>query len=246
MAFQLRRLESEGSFYTRLLYYAHRAVDIPATWFREKIVEPLNDKYRLPYYHRKLNRVPEIDECAVDDLACFYEANTQFRLDKLIDQHILDILRLRLSRCMDYYSPNFVPCAQLIEDVEESELNFFIKYGELGQEGCVRDAYMKQKHRMIWERRHPEIMQAREEAVKEHKRKVADGYFDYTFWKKGFWHTDKSRMEMPNVVHHSKASIESDKPISFDWEFYKKAKEDPEFLKEEQKKHSKTTLFGPW
>lgn len=95
---------------------------------------------------------------------------------------------------MDYNAPNFVPCAkvtfstaiffeffryndfisvncklwkkifQLIDDVEENELNFFIKYGEIGQEGDVRDAYMKQKHRMIWERRHPEIMKAREEA----------------------------------------------------------------------------------
>ena len=33
----------------------------------ESVVEPLNDKNRLPYYHRKLNRVPEIDECGVND-----------------------------------------------------------------------------------------------------------------------------------------------------------------------------------
>lgn len=44
----------------------------------------MNDKNHAPYYHRKLNRVPEIDECAVDDLSCFYEASTQFRLDKLV------------------------------------------------------------------------------------------------------------------------------------------------------------------
>lgn len=41
--------------------------------------------------------------------------------------------------------------------MEENELNFFIKYGELGSEADVRDAYMKQKHRMIWERRNPEV-----------------------------------------------------------------------------------------
>ncbi|VDK67961.1 unnamed protein product [Litomosoides sigmodontis] len=242
---QLRKLESEGSYYIRLLYYIHKAVDAPVTWFREKIIEPMNDKYRSPYYHRKLNRVPGIDDCAVDDLSCFYEANTQFRLDKLVDQNILDILRLRLSRCMDYNAPNFVPCAKLIDDVEESELNFFIKYGEIGQEGDVRDAYMKQKHRMIWERRHPEIMKARAEAYEEHKRRVANGEFDYSFWKKGFWHSDKSKMEMPNVVHHSKPSIEGDKPLSFDWQFYKKVKDDPEFLKEEKKRQSKATIFGP-
>lgn len=45
-------------------------------------------------------------------------------------------------------------------------MNFFIKYGELGSEADVRDAYMKQKHRMIWERRHPEIMAEREAALK--------------------------------------------------------------------------------
>lgn len=48
----------------------------------ERIVEPLHDKYKQPYYHRKLNRVPELDECVVNDLGCFYEANNQFRLDK--------------------------------------------------------------------------------------------------------------------------------------------------------------------
>lgn len=41
--------------------------------------------------------------------------------------------------------------------MEENELNFFIKYGELGSEADVRDAYMKQKHRMIWEKRNPEV-----------------------------------------------------------------------------------------
>lgn len=51
---------------------------------------------------------------------------------------------------------------------------------------------------------------------------------------------------MPNVVHHSKASIEPDKPISFDWEFYKKVKDDPEFLKDEKKRQSRATMFGPW
>ena len=53
--------------------------------------------------------------------------------------------------------------------MEENELNFFIKYGELGGEADVRDAYMKQKHRLIWERRHPDIMEARKQAYAEHK-----------------------------------------------------------------------------
>lgn len=62
---------------------------------------------------------------------------------------------------------------QVIEDLEENELNFFIKYGELGAEADVRDAYMKQKHRLIWERRHPEIMEERKKALKEHKVRLS-------------------------------------------------------------------------
>lgn len=53
--------------------------------------------------------------------------------------------------------------------MEEGELNFFIKYGELGSEADVRDAYMKQKHRLVWERRHPEIMEQRAKTYEEYK-----------------------------------------------------------------------------
>ncbi|PIO67870.1 hypothetical protein TELCIR_10367 [Teladorsagia circumcincta] len=122
---QLRDLDSRGTIFPRMRYYAHKAFDAPATWFRETIVQPINNRNRLPYYQRKLNRVPEIDECGVND--------------------------------------------KVIEDLEENELNFFIKYGELGSEADVRDAYMKQKHRLIWERRHPEIMEERQRAIREHK-----------------------------------------------------------------------------
>ncbi len=64
-----------------------------------------------------------------------------------------------------------------------SDLNFFIKYGELGCEADVRDAYMKQKHRMIWERRHPEIMALRERQRQEYEEKKKRGIFDEAFWR---------------------------------------------------------------
>jgi hypothetical protein len=48
----------------------------------ETVVEPLHDRNRKPYYHRRIGRVPEIDECGVNDLGCIYEANEQYRLDK--------------------------------------------------------------------------------------------------------------------------------------------------------------------
>ncbi|KIH58009.1 hypothetical protein ANCDUO_11793 [Ancylostoma duodenale] len=263
---KLRDLDSRGTIFPRMRYYVHKAFDAPATWFRESIVEPINNRNRLPYYHRKLTRVPEIDECGVNDKACFFEANEQFRLDKMVDGFILQTLRHRVDRCMNYndtdLSPcakacffeaneqfrldkmvdgfilqtlrhrvdrcmnyndtDLSPCAKVVEDLEENELNFFIKYGELGGEADVRDAYMKQKHRLIWERRHPEIMEERKKALKEHKEKLAKGEFDYSFWKKGMFWQDKKNYEPPYEFYMSKSALEGDKPLSKDWQYYKR------------------------
>uniref|UniRef100_A0A0K0G1K4 NADH dehydrogenase [ubiquinone] 1 beta subcomplex subunit 10 n=1 Tax=Strongyloides venezuelensis TaxID=75913 RepID=A0A0K0G1K4_STRVS len=232
---KVRKLESEGTFFPAMRYYAQRAFDFPATFVRENIVEPLHDKYKKPYYHRRFNRVPEIDQCGVNDMACFYEANEQYRLDKLVDGNILDILKQRVDRCLNYDERNINKCANVIEDMEESELNFFIKYGEMGSEADCRDVYMKQKHRMIWERRHPEIMAERERLYKEHKEKLKAGKFDYSFWKKGMFFQDKKNCEAPYEFVLSKSTLENDKPLSRDWNYYKKVKEDPEFDKEQGK-----------
>jgi len=234
-------IETQGTTF-RYRYWGHRIFDSIPTFFREKIVEPLRDRYRLPYYHRKITRAPGIDECGVMDLACYYEANEQFRLDKMVDGNILAILRHRLNRCVEYHNPNFQPCVNVIEDVEENELNFFIKYGELGSESDVTDTYMKQKHRMIWERRHPEVMAERERVYRDHKERLARGDFDYAFWKKGMWYQDKKQVEPPYDSFPSKASIEGDKPLSKDWQYYKKLKQDPEFDKT-QGKTSTPRLF---
>ncbi|EYB95202.1 hypothetical protein Y032_0162g3405 [Ancylostoma ceylanicum] len=233
---KLRDLDSRGTIFPRMRYYVHKAFDAPATWFRESIVEPINNRNRLPYYHRKLTRVPEIDECGVNDKACFFEANEQFRLDKMVDGFILQTLRHRVDRCMNYHDTDLSPCAKVVEDLEENELNFFIKYGELGGEADVRDAYMKQKHRLIWERRHPEIMEERKKALKEHKEKLAKGEFDYSFWKKGMFWQDKKNYEPPYEFYMSKSALEGDKPLSKDWQYYKKVAQDPEFDKEQGKK----------
>ncbi|TKR68482.1 hypothetical protein L596_024461 [Steinernema carpocapsae] len=232
---QIRKIEAEGKIADTFQYYAHRLVDWPATWVRENIVEPLHDRKKLLYYHRKLNRVPTIDECGVNDRTCFFEANEQYRLDKLVDSYILQILKERADRCMNYHNPYFKPCVPIIEDMEESELNFFIKYGELGSEADVRDVYMKQKHRLIWERRHPEIMAERERAYIEHKEKLAKGDFDYSFWKKGMFFQDKKNYEPPYEFFLSKSTLEADKPLSKDWDYYKKVAQDPEFDKEQGK-----------
>ena len=48
----------------------------------EKVVEPLHEKNKTYYYHRRLRRVPTIDECDVGDEVCFFEANEQYKRDK--------------------------------------------------------------------------------------------------------------------------------------------------------------------
>lgn len=71
------------------------------------------------------------------------------------------ILQERVDRCLTYHNPYVKPCGPVVEDYEEAELNWFIKYSELGYTADAVDVLMKQKHRMIWERRHPEIMAER-------------------------------------------------------------------------------------
>lgn len=167
--------------------------------------------------------------------ACQFEAQEQYRYDKMVDDYILDILLERISRCYHYHNPYIKPCNQAFEDYEEAEYNWFVKYGELGFGADAKDVYMKQKHRMIWERRHPEIMAERERKLQEHKKELADGNFDHSFWKKGLVYMDKKNYEPPYDQHVSKATIEGDKPLSKDWQYYKKVAQDPEFDKQQGK-----------
>ncbi|CAD5231265.1 unnamed protein product [Bursaphelenchus okinawaensis] len=239
---KLREVDSRGTIWPRAKYYAQRAFDWPATAFKENVLDPLHDRYRPVYYQRKFTRVPDIDQCGVSDNSCIYEANEQYRLDKTVDTYILELLLERMERCFFENEPYLQPCSKAFEDYEEAELNWFIKYGELGIAAGAQDVYMKQKHRMIWERQHPEIMAEREEKLKKHKAELAAGNFDYSFWKGGIFYMDKKNMEPPYELQISKGSMEADKPLSKDWEYYKKVSQDPEFDKR-QGKHSDVPLF---
>uniref|UniRef100_A0A023F817 NADH dehydrogenase [ubiquinone] 1 beta subcomplex subunit 10 n=1 Tax=Triatoma infestans TaxID=30076 RepID=A0A023F817_TRIIF len=131
----------------------YRMVDGPVEWFRKKIVEPNRQDY--PWYHQKFRRVPTIDQCYTDDPICKFEANQQFKRDKAVDSEVLNILRQRFEDCVLYEGPdNKVRCAHLKEQYDEAVTNWFIKYGDLGGYGDAQTALTKQKHRMIWERRH--------------------------------------------------------------------------------------------
>merc|ERR1719461_1740896 len=41
------------------------------------MVEPFRQKEVAPWYHRRFQRVPTIDECHMDDIPCRTEANLQ-------------------------------------------------------------------------------------------------------------------------------------------------------------------------
>nr|AIX97483.1 mitochondrial NADH dehydrogenase (ubiquinone) 1 beta subcomplex 10 [Ceratosolen solmsi]AIX97513.1 PDSW subunit [Ceratosolen solmsi] len=133
------------------LYYV---LDAPVTFFREKIIEPNQKKY--PYYHQKFRRVPTIDECYTDDYVCRYEANQQFLRDKDVENEILSILRQRYEHCNNE-DPNQrgeEKCESMYEYYKDAAAAWFAKYGDLGPKPHVVHAFMKQKHRMVWERRH--------------------------------------------------------------------------------------------
>ena len=51
---------------------------------------------------------------------------------------------------------------------------------------------------------------------------MAAGQFDYSFWKKGMFYQDKKNYEFNYENYMQKSAMEGDKPLSKDWEYYKK------------------------
>ncbi|OQV24335.1 putative NADH dehydrogenase [ubiquinone] 1 beta subcomplex subunit 10 [Hypsibius exemplaris] len=162
----------------------YKLVDAPVRFVRERIVLPMQAKNKPHvYYHRKFARVPNIDECEEGDLGCYYEANEQYKRDKEVDGEIVNILRKRKDECVQYEREDWAKnCAEAMEEYEHNYTNFFIRYGELGHFTSVVDAYMKQKHRLIWERRNPDkvdFMYAKErQAVGKYIFPVKPGFMD--------------------------------------------------------------------
>ena len=141
-----------GNAYANFFKKILRAIDGPVTWFRETVVVPNQKQY--PYYHRIYNRVPNIDECYEGDPVCMWEANEQYKRDKDVDGAIVNILRRRYEECVSYEGhERHERCKKINDDYDEAALNFFIKYGDLGAYPHVFYCYMKQKHRMVYERR---------------------------------------------------------------------------------------------
>jgi len=140
---------------SRVFFWLGQFLDRPATWFRETIVLP--NRKNPPYYHQEFRRVPTIDECYTDDIACQFEANEQYKRDRKVETMIVEILRNRFTECVFYHGHDEAKkCQPLLDEYNEYTTNWFIKYGDLSMYNSCVEAYMKQKHRMIWERRQAE------------------------------------------------------------------------------------------
>ena len=159
----------------------------PVRWFRKTVVEPARGE-SYPWYHRQYQRVPSIDECYTEDVVCREEANQQFKRDWTVEQEIVHILRQRMNDCFFYEKGTGLAhmqvkpkalidlsegsqhvCKPIADAYERAAENYFIKYGEISYiHGRAEHALMKQKHRMMWERRHGPVgtgMKTESEAV---------------------------------------------------------------------------------
>ncbi|CAH8568718.1 unnamed protein product [Schistosoma mattheei] len=146
-------------------------IDKPVSLFREQVVNRVRTPY--PYYHKRYDRVPTIDQCLTNDLACIEEANQQFHRDRLVDLNIVRILRKRKNECMRWYSYQkedvYQFCGPMFTEYEDAAVNYYIKYGELHWSTSVVDAFMKQKHRLLWEKRYGPVGKTSDE-----KKKLAE------------------------------------------------------------------------
>ncbi|XP_053988346.1 NADH dehydrogenase [ubiquinone] 1 beta subcomplex subunit 10 [Hylaeus volcanicus] len=145
-------MEDEPNTFIRFMHSLFALIDRPVVFFREKIVVPNQKKY--PWYHQQFRRVPTIETCDIEDIVCRIEADSQFKRDKMVDEEIVAILRQRYEDCAWENYEDKELCLDLHKTYEDAAEAYFIKYGDLGIKCDVVNAFMKQKHRMIWERRH--------------------------------------------------------------------------------------------
>jgi len=133
----------------------------PGDYIKQHILPKIRGP-EYPYYHRIYRRVPTVEACKADDHACIWEANEQYKRDRHVDKYILNILRSRKEECFTHWAPDQeFKCQKEIKDEMEAERNWQIKHGDLGISYSALNAFYKQKHRMVYERRHGPVGEGR-------------------------------------------------------------------------------------
>merc|ERR1712050_15156 len=105
------------------------------------------------FYHQEFRRVPNIWECGTEDTICIYEAESQFRRDKKVDAEIIKVIEQRKKVCMNRAGVyGEIDCKHLLEQLEQCEAAWHIKYGDTVIHCNARNVLQKQKNRFIEDR----------------------------------------------------------------------------------------------
>ncbi|XP_063790997.1 NADH dehydrogenase [ubiquinone] 1 beta subcomplex subunit 10 [Pseudophryne corroboree] len=128
-------------------------VDSPVTAFHDWM-ERQRANRKIYYYHQEFRRVPDLSQCLEDDHLCQFEADAQWRRDFLVDKEIINIIRDRFTACRAREGPSADQnCAELKEQYAQVCKGYQARYQDLGYFGTARKCLMKQKERLMQERK---------------------------------------------------------------------------------------------